>query len=205
MLYSARTKTTVQLIGFTYPKLHTGKNWYVDFYALDPVSGEMRRKKFMLDGLDKKAEKRRRAAEVIEQIMRQLREGWNPWVNTQESRGFTPIQECLDRYLEYIDKKGDRYKTRMRYHSSVNILREFMATLVIQPKYVYQFDQALIIDFLDWLLLDRDAGCPHGTHWVADPSGIVPDLVAPRMKEHDIGFILISGFDSEFLGGAQRA
>ena len=157
MLYQARTKTTVQLIGFTYPKLHTGKNWYVDFYALDPASGEMRRKKFMLDGLTKVAEKRRRAAEVIEQIMRQLREGWNPWVNTQESRGFTPLQECLDRYLEYIDKKGDRYKTRMRYHSSVNILREFMATLVVQPKYVYQFDQSLIIDFLDWLLLDRDA------------------------------------------------
>ena len=39
----------------------------------------------------------------------------------------------------------------MRYHSSVNILREFMATLVVQPKYVYQFDQSLIIDFLDWL------------------------------------------------------
>ena len=45
----------------------------------------------------------------------------------------------------------------MRYRSSVNILREFFSSLVVPPKYVYQFDQALIIDFLDWLLLDRDA------------------------------------------------
>ncbi len=26
-----------KLVGYTYPKLHKGKEWYVDFYALDPV------------------------------------------------------------------------------------------------------------------------------------------------------------------------
>ena len=32
-----------EIVGFTIPVLHTaGGNWYVDFYALDPISGRMR-------------------------------------------------------------------------------------------------------------------------------------------------------------------
>ena len=157
MSYLTKRNTASELLGFTYPKLHTGKSWYVDFYANDPSTGEMRRKKYKLDGLKKISEKKRRAAEIIEAVTRELRGGWNPWVNAQESRGFTLIQDCLDRYLEYIEKKGDRYKTKMRYKSSVNILREFFESLIVPPKFIYQFDQALIIDFLDWILLDRDA------------------------------------------------
>lgn len=32
-----------KLVGYTYPKLHKGKEWYVDFYALDPATDTMRR------------------------------------------------------------------------------------------------------------------------------------------------------------------
>lgn len=154
MLYSTRTKTTSQLLGFTYPKLHTGKNWYIDFYALDPATGEMRRKKYMLDGLDKVSQKRRKAAEIIEQIMRKLREGWNPWVNSQESRGFTTLQDCLDRYMEYVAKKS-RSKTKHSYQSRVNILLQYLSSCVTPIKYAYQFDGAFVNDYMDWLYLDR--------------------------------------------------
>ena len=37
-----------EIQGFTPPVLHTGKDWYIDFYAFDPVKGEMRRKKIEL-------------------------------------------------------------------------------------------------------------------------------------------------------------
>ncbi len=154
MFYQSRTKTTPQLLGFTYPKLHTGKNWYIDFYAFDPASGEMRRKKFMLDGIEKIAQKRRKAAEIIEQIMRKLREGWNPWVNAQESRGFTMLQDCLDRYMEYVAKKS-RSKTKHSYQSRVNILLQYLSSCVLPIKYAYQFDGAFVNDYLDWLYLDR--------------------------------------------------
>ena len=91
MSYLTKRNTATETLGFTYPRLHEGKTWYVDFFAFDPVIGEMKRKKFMLDNIKKKSEKRRRAAEIIEAITRQLRSGWNPWVNAQESRGFTLI------------------------------------------------------------------------------------------------------------------
>lgn len=34
-----------EIQGYTPPVLHTGKDWYIDFYAFNPVYGEMRRKK----------------------------------------------------------------------------------------------------------------------------------------------------------------
>lgn len=149
-----KRNTASELLGFTYPKLHTGKSWYVDFYATDPTSGEMRRKKYKLDGLKKISEKKRRAAEIIEAVTRQLRGGWNPWVNTQESRGFTLLSDVLSRYMEYIERKS-RKKTKHSYQSRVNILNQYLSSCVLPIKYAYQFDGAFVNDYLDWLYLDR--------------------------------------------------
>ncbi len=38
------------IVSYTLPKLHTGKNWYVDFTCYDPAEQKMKRKKYMLDG-----------------------------------------------------------------------------------------------------------------------------------------------------------
>ena len=34
------------IIPYTLPKLHTGKNWYIDFKAYDPLEQKMNRKKY---------------------------------------------------------------------------------------------------------------------------------------------------------------
>lgn len=154
MSYLSKRNTASELLGFTYPKLHSGKSWYVDFYAIDPSTGEMRRKKYKLDGIKKITEKKRRAAEIIEAVTRQLRGGWNPWVNTQESRGFTLLSDVLSRYMEYIERKS-RKKTKHSYQSRVNILNQYLSSCVFPIKYAYQFDGAFVNDFLDWLYLDR--------------------------------------------------
>ena len=36
------------MVGFTYPVLHQGKRWFVDFFAMDPSCNEMRRKKYFI-------------------------------------------------------------------------------------------------------------------------------------------------------------
>ena len=154
MSYQTKRNTASETLGFTYPRLHEGKCWYVDFFAFDPVTGEMRRKKFMLDNIKKKSEKRRKAAEIIETVTRQLRAGWNPWVNTQESRGFTLLSDVLSRYMEYIERKS-RTKTKHSYQSRVNILNQYLSSCVLPIKYAYQFDSAFVNDYLDWLYLDR--------------------------------------------------
>ena len=86
-----------EVLSFTYPKLHTGKSWYVDFFSYDPALGSMKRKKYMLDSIDKVGERRRRAAELIESLMKLLRSGWSPWVNIDDNRGYTLLSDALDR------------------------------------------------------------------------------------------------------------
>lgn len=143
-----------EMLGFTYPKLHTGKKWFIDFFAFDPASGEMKRKKYHIDNIEKIGERRKKATEIIAVTLRKLRGGWNPWVNTQESRGFTLISDCLDRYMEYIKRKS-RKKTKHSYQSRVNILNQYISSCVLPIKYAYQYDSAFVNDFLDWLYLDR--------------------------------------------------
>lgn len=51
MYTSAKKLLSVRdIVGYTLPRLHTGKHWYVDFYAYDPTIDGLRRKKYMLDG-----------------------------------------------------------------------------------------------------------------------------------------------------------
>lgn len=47
------------IVDYTLPKLHTGKNWYVDFTCFDPADGKMRRKKYMLDSIEKISDRKK--------------------------------------------------------------------------------------------------------------------------------------------------
>lgn len=145
-----------ELVGYTYPKLHKGKEWYVDFYARDPITDKMRRNKYIVGTGLRVSEKIRRASEIIKVISSQLMAGWNPWINVDESRGYVPFQQCVERYLEHVDRM-DRKQTRQCYHSHVKIFMEYIATRMQPIKYAYQFDEALCTEFLDWIYLDRES------------------------------------------------
>lgn len=74
----AKDNSVTAMIGFTLPQLHTGKNWFVDFMAYDPVSNRMKRKKYMLDHKKKIRERRLLASILITNITQKLLKGWNP-------------------------------------------------------------------------------------------------------------------------------
>lgn len=150
------TGKSSDLVGYTPPTLHKGVRWFVDFSAYDPARGLMRRKRYYItDNLSISA-KKHRAAEIMEVLTKQLCQGWNPWVTDDESRGFVYFDNCLERYLDYVDRM-DRKKTRQSYRSRVNILREFITSQVNPIKYAYQFDIGFCNDFIDWIYLDRES------------------------------------------------
>ncbi len=154
---SARKNYTspAQVLNFTFPKLHTGKNWYVDFTSYDPATGTMRRKKYMLDSIPKAKDRRQRAADMIESLNRQLRNGWSPWVNVDDNRGYTLLSDALEKYEQSLQKLPKK-KTRQCYLSRLTVMREYMSGMVLPPKYVYQYSTSFVCDFLDWLYYERD-------------------------------------------------
>lgn len=145
-----------EVLQFTYPKLHIGAKWYVDFFAYDPATGEMRRKKYHLDNIPKIKDRRRRANELIESLTKLLRSGWSPWVDAESSRTYTLFEDALNRYEAYVERMS-KYATRKSYTSRLNILRKYNSSRLLPIRYVYQFDTAFVSDFLDYIYLDREA------------------------------------------------
>lgn len=150
-----KLNTLSEVLKFTYPKLHTGNKWYVDFYAYDPADGKMRRKKYHLDNIEKIKERRKRANELIESLTKLLREGWSPWVDADSNRAYTLLEDALNKYEAFVERMP-KYHTRKSYTSRLNILRKYSANRLLPIRYVYQFDTAFVSDFLDYIFLDRE-------------------------------------------------
>ena len=70
-----------EIIGYTLPELYTGKEWYVGFYAFDPVLGRMRRKKIKVNFIQGITKRRQYAEDLKRRIIEKLRKGWNPWID----------------------------------------------------------------------------------------------------------------------------
>ena len=163
-MFSERKRKGTSLydvVTYTLPKLHTGKNWYVDFKCYDPQEGSMKRKKFMLDSIAKISERKKRATEIITVTTQRLRNGWNPWAEATTDRqcaNFVYVTEIYNKYLEKLTSaKTLKQKTLYDYQSRLNMLLEYNNSRHLPIMYMYQFDQAYISDFLDYILLDRDA------------------------------------------------
>lgn len=149
------------IIGYTLPRLHTGKNWYIDFNSYDPLEQKMKRKKYMLDSINKVGERKKRATEIITNLTYQLRSGWSPWADTSNSRQYTLFSDVTDLYYKYITKlyKSHSYKetTYLDYKKRIKILVEYNEKRVKPIIYIYQFDKVFASDFLDYILIDRDS------------------------------------------------
>lgn len=149
------------IVEFTLPKLHKGKQWYVDFFAYDPALGRMRRKKYMLDHYKKAKERENIATILIHNLFEKLKVGWNPFTNASKTRQFTSFDLILTRYKSYIKKLKDngtmKQKTYSDYSSRLNVFEMYLKETGTELRYVYQFNSPLIIDFLDYLIYDKDA------------------------------------------------
>lgn len=150
------TAKLVDVLGYTLPKLHEGKKWYVDFYAPDPETKEVRRKKYYVDGVKGKRARRAAADSIIAKLTTKLRSGWNPWAETKCASGTKLFNEVLDSYLNNLGK-SHRKSSVYNYTSRAKVLREYIATLKTPPLYAYQFDRTFCMGFLDWILSEHDA------------------------------------------------
>lgn len=148
------------IVQFTLPRLHKGKQWYVDFFAFDPSRDCMRRKKYMLDHYKNERDRENVAAILIHNLFEKLKVGWNPFVNARKTRQFTEFQTVLQRYHDYTvtaeAKNVLKHKTAIDYRSRLNQLKLYLQEAETDIKYVYQFDRGFAVDFLDYLILDKD-------------------------------------------------
>lgn len=149
--------TKTDLLGYRLPTYHPkGKKHYVDFYAVDPVTGQLKRKKYHLDNCGSRQAEKHEAALLVAAITEKLQSGWNPWIAEKSGgRAMTPIDDVLEKYLTLVSKDC-RQKTIHSYTSRVNILKEYISGLKNPPRYVYQCSKQFFSEFLDYVYLVRN-------------------------------------------------
>ena len=149
-----------EVIGYTYPNLYTGKEWYVGFYAFDPVAGKMRRKKIKINFIEKAADRRRYAGELCKRISRKLDQGWNPWIESENPRAYHTFTEVCEKYRRFIEKMfadgNYREETYIGYASYLRNMVKWNQGRKVPITYIYQFDRMFVSEFLDYVYIDRE-------------------------------------------------
>lgn len=149
-----------EIQGYTPPVLHTGKDWYIDFYAFNPVYGKMRRKKIKLNFIEKITERRKYAKDYMNRLSEKLSLGWNPWIEQESSNAYMLFADVISKYRTFMNKmlKDGRYRqeTLKSYSSYLHNMELFNEQKKVPITYIYQFDKDFCVMLLDEVYITRD-------------------------------------------------
>ncbi|MFH0760704.1 MAG: tyrosine-type recombinase/integrase [Bacteroidota bacterium] len=140
--------------------MHTGKSWYISYYAYEPVSESLRIKRMKINYIGNGTERRRYACELMKRLNNNLALGWNPFLEQEANKACKKLTDAIDHFLKVNEKKhesGDiRTETWVGYRSYMKNLIKYLQTKGCEDMYVYKFDRQFISNFLDYIYVDRD-------------------------------------------------
>ncbi len=154
--------TLAMIRNYLPPVLRENKDdWYIEFYAFDPVQNRMRRKRIKVNYVKGTTARRTYARGVMRRLSEHLAAGWNPWVAAESSSDLRTFAEACDRYEAMVDKmyaSGNyRKETYAGYKSNLKIMRLFNNSSETPIYYAYQFDRKFCQAFLDYIFIERGA------------------------------------------------
>lgn len=186
------------------PEVCWGKDCVtLSFYAFDPETGCLRRKRIKLNRelkhIEGKREKKEFVRGVVDRLRDELKAGWNPWIQQSDSLVYARWDDVCERYKAYLLKQQNEHNMRPEsvasYMSYQRVLMRWVASERRNVKYGYQFDKRLVDAFLDYVYLDKDnsvqtrnnylSWLKSFAHWMLGKSYIEQDPTAgiPRMKQ----------------------
>lgn len=161
-MFSKKQKSIFSdLVDQRLPKRHdTPTGSYIDWYQRDPMTGQLRRSKVMLNKYEEGFERDTMAARIMANIVNKMDRGWNRWVDNPSTRGDLDVVKVMGRYLKDIEikaKKGThKKKTGYDYRSHCMVFLSYLRDNKLEGLKMYQFNLSLMTDFLDYLLIERD-------------------------------------------------
>jgi integrase len=159
MFTNQKKHELAQIVSYTPPRLYTGKEWYVGWYSYDPILQAQHRKKIKLNHIPNKTERRKYANDLIARIYEKLRRGWNPWIASENSKSYSTFSDVCSHYDKLITKKAEdgmyRPDTYTSFMSYLRNLIKYNESLRMSITYIYQLDRQYVIDFLEYVYIDR--------------------------------------------------
>lgn len=149
-----------EIISYTLPKLQTGKDWVIYFYAFDPAIGKMHRKRIKLNHIESIKDRRQYAKDLMRRISEKLAMGWNPWIDSENKNNYLFFKDVLDSYRNYITKLYRdgvyREETYVCYISYCRNLEKYNDKYINPIHYIYQFNRDYCVQFLEEVYIGRD-------------------------------------------------
>lgn len=142
-------------LDFIPARIVEGKEWFVCFYAYNPIKGKLDRKKIKINRIKKISDRRDMARRMVIKINDQLKKGWNPFIAEEGSKAFHKMVDVIDTYIR--EQKREKEENSMRsYISFTNFLKNYIITTLNQPDmYVYKFTDVVASDLMLSISLDE--------------------------------------------------
>ena len=130
---NAKSETLLKVedvLDWTYPIRKKGKNYdFVSFRAKDPVTKQLKEKRFSLKQYKKGVVRDTMAAQMIAKILNRLQQNWNPFVPDMEDRSSTLLSKVIAEFKETIEaevkKNIKKEKTKIDYFSRLKMFSEW--------------------------------------------------------------------------------
>ncbi|MFW5983509.1 MAG: tyrosine-type recombinase/integrase [bacterium] len=144
-------------LGYRYAEIGESQGRvYVYYYVTNPSTDKMERKRIYLNNIKSKQNKLRYARQLKEKINNKLDNGWNPFIDEDESsKKYKSIEEALDFVLTY-KSKFIRPRSIPQYRHRINTLKEWLKNKKILNKMIHEFTQNMAIDFMNDLIINRE-------------------------------------------------
>ena len=137
------TQENNSLLKFLPPRLSEGKEWYVYYYVIHPLSGKLSRVRIKINRVKGIHNRRVFARRLIHGINIKLVNGWNPFIEKEAPKAFHHLFAALDTYLNVREREAEANSFRT-YKSYVKALKDFLIRNGYTEKmYVNQFDKAI--------------------------------------------------------------
>ena len=157
---TAIANNSIDIVGYTYPQLYTGKEWYIGFMAFDPALGKSRRKRYKINFIGTVTKRKRYASQLITRLTTKLEQGWNPWIEAESSNSYHLFSDVCTNYIIYLTKMFNedqlREKTFIDYNYRLQAVIKWNLTRKIPITYIYQLDRQFVQEFLDYIYLDEN-------------------------------------------------
>lgn len=135
----------------------TANDWYIEYYAEHPTSGEMKRFKVRMNRAikryTKKSEARKYCLDIVSRLNSRLMDGWSPFFESEDARLYMPLCKVVETYL--AEKKKELRKDSMRCYTSITGI--FLSWVAVDcPNVVCSlFNKAKAVRFMDYIYNDR--------------------------------------------------
>lgn len=132
----------------------------ITFYAYDPATDRLRRKRIKINTIKPASARRRYAEALMKRITEKLAEGWNPWVMPDMGENLPLLSDALSSYRAYISKMYRdgiyREATLRRYVAHMSSLEKWCEVQQPAVKYIYQLTKEKISRYLDHVFVRRN-------------------------------------------------